>query len=51
MLKRKWFLKQPSRQPDYRSGRRHADFLGNLPLSCDQIRTRLALVPELLCPR
>jgi lipoate---protein ligase len=45
------YLKQPSRQPDYRSGRRHADFLGNLPLSCDQIRTRLRLVPELLCPR
>lgn len=45
------YLKKPSRQPDYRSGRRHADFLGNLPLSRDQIRTRLALVPDFLSPR
>ena len=42
------YLKQPSRQPDYRSGRRHADFLGNLPLSRSQIRMRLALVPDFL---
>jgi lipoate---protein ligase len=42
------YLKQPLRQPDYRSGRRHADFLGNLPLSRDQIRTRLALVSDFL---
>jgi lipoate---protein ligase len=39
------YLKQPSRQPDYRSGRRHADFLGNLPLSRSQICTRLASWP------
>ena len=40
------YLKQPFRQPDYRSGRRHGDFLANLPLSCGQIRTRLARI----CP-
>ena len=44
------YLKQPSRQPDYRSGRRHADFLGNLPLSRDQIGMRLAIVPDFLSP-
>ncbi len=42
------YLKQPSRQPDYRSGRRHTDFLGNLPLSRSQIGMRVALVPDFL---
>ncbi len=42
------YLKHPSRQPDYRSDRRHGDFLANLPLSRDQIRMRLALVPDFL---
>jgi lipoate-protein ligase A len=42
------YLKQPPRQPDYRCGRCHSDFLGNLPLSRDQIRMRLALVPDFL---
>lgn len=37
------YLKEPARQPDYRTGRRHADFLGNLPLSADEIRARLEL--------
>jgi lipoate---protein ligase len=45
------YLKPPSRQPDYRSGRCHADFLGNLPLSRDQIRMRLALVPDFWSPK
>jgi len=44
------YLKLPSSQPDYRSGRRHADFLGDLPLSRDQVRMRLALVPDFLFP-
>ena len=35
------YLAEPSRQPDYRTGRRHADFLGNLPLSAGDIRDRL----------
>jgi lipoate-protein ligase A len=40
------YLKEPSRQPDYRSGRCHADFLGNLPLSRGEIGTRLASWPK-----
>jgi lipoate-protein ligase A len=35
------FLKPPQREPRYRAGRTHADFLGNLPLTADQIRQRL----------
>jgi lipoate-protein ligase A len=35
------FLKRPQRQPRYRAGRSHSDFLGNLPLSADEIRLRL----------
>jgi lipoate-protein ligase A len=35
------YLLEPSRQPDYRAARRHVDFLGNLPLSADDIRARL----------
>jgi lipoate-protein ligase A len=38
------YLKPPASQPDYRQGRCHAEFLGNLPLSAAQIRERLALV-------
>jgi lipoate-protein ligase A len=40
------YLKQPARQPDYRSGRCHADFLGNLPLSRGEICTRVASWPQ-----
>jgi lipoate---protein ligase len=36
------FLKPPHRQPRYRAGRSHAEFLGNVPLSAGQIRNRLA---------
>jgi lipoate-protein ligase A len=36
------YLKEPARQPDYRNGRRHTEFLGNLPLSADEISERLA---------
>jgi lipoate-protein ligase A len=35
------FLKPPHREPAYRAGRTHAEFLGNLPLSAGQIRQRL----------
>ena len=35
------YLKEPVRQPAYRAARRHAEFLGVLPLSAEAIRTRL----------
>jgi len=35
------YLKDPRRQPEYRSGHRHTDFLGNLPLSASEISARL----------
>lgn len=35
------YLKEPARQPGYRSLRRHADFMGNLPLSAAIMRVRL----------
>lgn len=35
------YLKEPLRQPAYREARRHADFIGNLPLSALTIRARL----------
>jgi lipoate-protein ligase A len=35
------YLKEPIRRPAYRSGRCHADFIGNLPLSEDTLRRRL----------
>jgi lipoate---protein ligase len=34
-------LKPPHRQPRYRAGRSHRDFLGNIPLSVEEIRRRL----------
>lgn len=35
------FLRPPHRQPAYREGRRHRDFLGNVPLSTEEIRQRV----------
>jgi lipoate-protein ligase A len=35
------FLKPPLREPSYRAGRSHRDFLGNLPLRPEEIRRRL----------
>jgi len=35
------FLKHPSREPSYRQSRRHIDFLTNLPLASDVLRTCL----------
>ena len=44
------YLREPLRQPDYRQGRRHGEFLGNVPLSAGQIRERIALTSHLLSP-
>jgi lipoate-protein ligase A len=35
------YLLEPSCQPEYRGNRRHVEFLGNLPLSADDIGARL----------
>ena len=35
------YLRLPHRQPTYRAGRSHRDFLGNVPLNAEQIRNRL----------
>ena len=35
------YLKEPPRQPAYRSARLHADFIGNLPVSREVVRSRL----------
>jgi lipoate-protein ligase A len=38
------YLRDPRRQPAYRAGRRHTDFIGNLPLSRDALAARLQAV-------
>ena len=35
------YLREPPRQPEYRAGRSHLAFVGNLPLSNDEIKQRL----------
>jgi lipoate-protein ligase A len=40
------FLREPSRQPRYRAGRAHADFLGNLPFAPETLQARLTLAWE-----
>jgi lipoate-protein ligase A len=35
------YLQEPVRRPAYRSGRRHGEFIGNLPLSAETIAARL----------
>jgi lipoate---protein ligase len=35
------YLPEPGRQPAYRAARRHAEFIGNLPLSAETIGARL----------
>lgn len=35
------YLREPPRQPEYRGNRTHLDFVGNLPLRCDEIKARL----------
>jgi lipoate-protein ligase A len=37
------YLMEPLRQPAYRSRRRHADFIGNLPLTGDELQRRLGV--------
>lgn len=49
------YLREPPRQPDYRDGRPHLDFVGNLALSGDEIKQRLRRVwgadlPSLIWP-
>jgi len=34
-------LKEPLRQPAYRAGRTHRDFLGNLPIGVNEVKARL----------
>ncbi len=41
------YLKEPARRPEYRADRDHARFLGNLPLSTQQIQERLCGQEEL----
>jgi len=36
------YLQEPPRQPDYRRGRRHVEFMGNLPVGPQEIKRRLA---------
>jgi lipoate-protein ligase A len=35
------YLREPTRQPDYRGGRPHLDFVRNLPLPVEEIKQRL----------
>jgi lipoate-protein ligase A len=35
------YLKEPVRRPAYRGGRRHAEFLGNIPLPLESLEARL----------
>jgi lipoate-protein ligase A len=39
------YLKEPARRPEYRGARRHADFLGGLPLTGEEIREALTAFP------
>ncbi|MEX2262066.1 MAG: lipoate--protein ligase family protein [Bryobacteraceae bacterium] len=36
------YLQEPKRQPEYRRGRPHAEFLGNLPLTAEEIKDRIS---------
>jgi lipoate-protein ligase A len=44
------YLRLPSRQPDYRQQRSHADFLGNLPLAAAELKRCLTQSWEALEP-
>jgi lipoate-protein ligase A len=41
-------LRHPTREPNYRQGRRHQEFVTNLPLEADEIGRRLARLTALL---
>ncbi len=40
------YLRPPPRQPEYRRGRDHADFLCNLPTTADELKRRLVVAWE-----
>ena len=40
------YLRQPEKQPDYREGREHLDFVSNLPLGSAELRERIAAAWE-----
>jgi lipoate-protein ligase A len=42
------YLTEPARQPHHRAGRRHGDFLGNIPLSGETLRNRLSAAWSML---
>jgi lipoate-protein ligase A len=45
------FLKEPDRQPSYRSGRRHSDFMANLSMPVERITERIAEAVCSFAPR
>lgn len=44
------YLEEPRKQPEYRHGRRHAEFVTNLPLTAAEIRRRLAAAWDAVPP-
>jgi lipoate-protein ligase A len=44
------YLRQPPRQPDYRAGRGHKEFVANLPVECLVLRKSLAAAWEVSQP-
>lgn len=42
------YLKEPDRQPEYRGGRSHANFMGHLPLTREQITANLSAAFDVL---
>lgn len=44
------YLREPLRQPDYRRRRRHAEFLGNIPVPPHEIKRRIASAWSLATP-
>jgi lipoate-protein ligase A len=45
------YLREPERQPSYRAGRRHSQFVCNLPMAAEQIRVRIASCFPPACSR
>lgn len=44
------YLKHPSREPDYRCGRSHPEFVANLPLPYGELVRRICDVREIITP-